>query len=122
MNESIRYCDGDGCTFEGPCVRVATVESDAGPMGVYLCRGCLSGLAGVAEVEQRAHDKAMEWAAFLAGSFDPFTVEWTEEEQRGGERVLGLFAERLLLEVTPSGPAPLELWSTAVLPGPWVGE
>ena len=49
--------------------------------------------------EQRGHDKAMEWAATLAFDFDPFSEDWTDEQRGAGERVLGLFAERLRDEV-----------------------
>ena len=53
--------------------------------------------------EQRGHDKAMEWAAVLAGDFDPFDASWTDEQRGAGERVLGLFAERLRDEVGGGG-------------------
>lgn len=49
--------------------------------------------------EQRGHDKAMEWAATLAFDFDPFSEDWTDEQRGAGERVMGLFAERLRDEV-----------------------
>ena len=53
--------------------------------------------------EQRGHDKAMEWAATLAFDFDPFSEDWTDEQRGAGERVLGLFAERLRDEVGGGG-------------------
>jgi hypothetical protein len=49
--------------------------------------------------EKRGHDKAMEWAAVLAGDFDPFSPGWSDEEQRAGERALDLFSEKLRREV-----------------------
>lgn len=53
--------------------------------------------------EQRGHDKAMEWVATLAFDFDPFDESWTDEQRGAGERVLGLFAERLRDEVGGGG-------------------
>lgn len=53
--------------------------------------------------EQRGHDKAMEWAAVLAFDFDPFSEDWTDEQRGAGERVLGLFAEKLRGEVKGGG-------------------
>jgi hypothetical protein len=50
--------------------------------------------------EQRGHDKGLLWAATLAGDFDPFSEDWTDEQRGAGERVLGLFAERLRDEWT----------------------
>ena len=62
--------------------------------------------------EQRGHDKAMEWAATLAFDFDPFSEDWTDEQRGAGERVLGLFAERLRDEVGGGVTA----WETTTLP------
>jgi hypothetical protein len=63
--------------------------------------------------EQRGHDKAMEWAATLAFDFDPFSEDWTDEQRGAGERVLGLFAERLRDEVASGG---VRAWETTTLP------
>ena len=58
--------------------------------------------------EQRGHDKAMGWAATLAFDFDPFSEDWTDEQRGAGERVMGLFAERLRDEVAGGGIPPIE--------------
>lgn len=50
--------------------------------------------------EKRGHDKGLLWAAALAFDFDPFSEDWTDEQRGAGERVLGLFAERLRDEGT----------------------
>lgn len=55
--------------------------------------------ARIHDLEAYAHDKALAHAVALAEDFDPWDDTWNAADTAAGERTMGLFANRLRLEI-----------------------